>query len=102
MAAKDTMGKLKVIKKDFYFTLITSQKILTGEIILKLDGVKSAVPTKYTIQISGNVHLMPYSNDPDILSSFFRFINHSCDPNAAFDIPGMNLIALKDIELNEE
>ena len=69
---------------------------------MKLEGLKSSMPTKYSVQIGESEHLMPYANHPGTPLSFFRFINHSCSPNTGFDIPGMVLVALRDIETDEE
>ena len=96
------MNKIKVSEKDQYFTVAAAKKILKGEIILKLQGTTSPAPTKYSLQIDSNKHLLAFSNNTKDESSSFRFLNHSCSPNSYFDIPNMSLLALRDIEANDE
>ena len=96
------MNKVKVAKKNDYFCVVATKKILKGDILLKLQGTISASPDKYSIQIGEKEHLFPFSENPADETSAFRFINHSCSPNSYFDIPNRSLIALKDIEVNEE
>lgn len=82
--------------------VVATKKILKSEAILKLQGAVSSLPDKYSLQIGENKHLFPLSENPEDESSFFRFLNHSCSPNSYFDMPNGTLIALKDIEENEE
>ena len=96
------MNKIKVVKKDHYLTVGAAKPISKGEIILKLQGTISASRDKYSLQIDEKKHLHPFSDDPKDESSSFRFLNHSCSPNSYFDIPGMSLITLKNINENEE
>ncbi|MBI4945354.1 MAG: SET domain-containing protein [Bacteroidetes bacterium] len=96
------MNKIKVARKAHYFCVIATKKILKGEIILKLQGNASSFPDKYSIQTGEKEHLFPFSENPQDESSAFRFINHSCSPNSYFDVPNKSLIALKDIDINEE
>lgn len=95
-------GKLIVVNRDSYSALITSDRILKDEIILKLQGLPSQVPTKYTVQVSADIHLLPFSDDPAVPSSFFRFLNHSCKPSACFNMSERTLIALRNIDPGEE
>lgn len=96
------MNKVKVLKKNSYFTLVATKSISAGEIILILEGIISPTPGKYSVQVGIKEHLFPYSEDPHDESSFFRFINHSCEPNCYFNFPDRNLIAFRDIAANEE
>ena len=96
------MNNVKVASKKNYFCVVATKKILKGEIILKLQGITSASPDKYSIQVGEQEHLLAFSEDPQDELSAFRFINHSCAPNSYFDIPNMSLIALKNIDMNEE
>ncbi len=96
------MNTIKVTEKDHYFTVVATKKIVKGDLILNLQGTTSPIPTKYSIQIGSDKHLLAPSNNPQDESSGFRFLNHSCSPNSYFDIPNMSLLALKDIEEGEE
>ena len=96
------MNKVKVIKKNSYFTLVATERISKGEVILKLTGTLSGQPNKYSVQADETKHIFSFSDDPNDPASSFRFINHSCSPNSYFDIPNLTLLALKDIPKNEE
>lgn len=52
-------------------------------------------PDRYTLQIAAGLHILL---DPEPLT----FINHSCRPNAFFDLVTGRLVALKDIAPQEE
>ena len=81
----------------------TDQQLLSSKKTFKQNEVihsfsKSIVGneiTYLTVQISENEHIQ-------LKPEFLQYINHSCDPNTFFDVDSMNLIALKDIQENEE
>jgi hypothetical protein len=52
-------------------------------------------PNYLTIQSGSNQHIT-------LVPEFLQYCNHSCYPNIFFDIDKMQIIALKDIEPNEE
>lgn len=82
---------------------ITNQKSLHALIPFKKGDVLSkfsageiyAVPNYLTVQrgVDEHITLMPV---------FLQYINHSCSPNVFFDTTTMEVVALKDIEVNEE
>lgn len=87
-----------------YHSLYASSIIPKGQEILPLEGVIRNFPTRYTIQVNLNEHL-----DADIMPEnisnnkyHWRFLNHSCRPNAFVNVRERKLIALTDIHLQEE
>ena len=82
---------------------VTNQKSLHALIPFKKGDVLSKFsageiytsPNYLTVQrgVSEHITLMPV---------FLQYINHSCNPNVFFDTSSMEVIALKDIEPNEE
>lgn len=96
------MPKFRIESKNGHHSVITAQFISKGETILELSGILLSVPTKYTVQIDRDRHLHPFSNQPERENTSFRYINHSCEPNAFFNIPEMKLVAGKDIEPGQE
>jgi len=94
--------KIKVKSLDSFNTVIAKSYITKGEIITHISGQPAKKASKYSIQISTTEHLLPYSSDPNDPVSIWRFLNHSCEPNAFIDIEKMNLIAFVDIAENEE
>ena len=61
------------------------------EIIHKLSGQKLYAPTKFSIEIDNNMH---------ILDKYGCWINHSCNPSTK--IENQSVIALRDLEVGEE
>lgn len=94
--------KARVISVDGFYTVIANEPIESGEVIFPLSGKIVKQPTKYSIQISKNEHLLLHSNDPNDLDSMWEFMNHSCGPNAYCDIEKMCVVAKKQINANEE
>lgn len=71
--------------------------------ILTFQGVVSPRPTRFSLQIGPLEHLEPAfdSDDPSgFESSSWRFLNHSCAPNARVQFP--QLIAASPIGVGEE
>src|SRR5437868_5904708 len=57
------------------------------EVLLEIKGVFLSAPTRYSVQIDHNLHVAPPIDlAPDDQSEEYRwrFLNHSCRPNAAF------------------
>jgi SET domain-containing protein len=71
--------------------LFTKKNIKKGSIILKLQGKVLRSPTKYTIQIAKDKH---------IIDQRAIYINHSCNPN--IKVINIIILALRDICKSEE
>jgi len=67
-----------------------------GEIISNFSaGQVFSVPNYLTVQTGIGKHIT-------LIPQFLQYINNSCDPNVFFDTSTMEVIALKDISVNEE
>jgi SET domain len=67
-----------------------------GEIIAEFSaGTISAEPTYLTVQVGINKHIT-------LQPEFLQYINHSCEPNVFFDTTSMQLVALKELQAQEE
>ena len=82
---------LKIAETTNGLGLITTEVIKRGEDILVLKGEILNQPTKYSIQIAKDKHIL---NDLAIRT------NHSCMPNS--HIHEEKIVALKDIGIDEE
>lgn len=71
--------------------LVATKNYSKGEVIHILTGLISSEPTKYTIQIGKDKH---------ILDRYGIFINHSFNPN--IKINGKKIIAIKNIYKNDQ
>lgn len=96
------MAKIKVGKRKDYYIVVATEKISEGDILLRLEGILIKDPTRFSIQIGENEHIAAYSNDPHKESAILRYINHSCNPTAFFNIPEKILIAAKNLEPGDE
>jgi hypothetical protein len=54
-----------------------------------------ASPSRFTVQAGDNKHIL-------LSPEHLQYINHSCSPNAFFDVDQFQLVALRDIEESEE
>lgn len=75
--------------------------ILCNDVIMELEGTLVDQPTRYSIQLSENSHLEMPANG-DVVSYFWRFLNHSCKPNTCIDVNQRHVVALRDIAKDEE
>ena len=76
--------------------LKSTKRFNKGDVLSSFsESIHGKYITYLTVQISEKEHL---SVRPESL----KYINHSCNPNAFFDVDSMNLIAIKDIQIGEE
>jgi len=67
-----------------------------GEVIADFSaGTISAEPTYLTVQVGIGKHIT-------LQPEFLQYINHGCDPNVFFNTTTMQLVALKEVEQEEE
>jgi hypothetical protein len=67
-----------------------------GEVIAEFSaGTISAEPTYLTVQVGIARHIT-------LQPEFLQYINHSCDPNVFFDTTTMQLVALKELQPQQE
>lgn len=67
-----------------------------GEVIADFSaGTISAEPTYLTVQVGEKKHIT-------LQPEFLQYINHSCNPNVFFDTTSLQLVALKEINSDEE
>ena len=67
-----------------------------GEVIADFSaGTISAEPTYLTVQVGVKKHIT-------LQPAFLQYINHSCNPNVFFDTSAMQLVALKELQVEDE
>jgi hypothetical protein len=82
--------------------VVARQAIVRGQRVLPLHGEIVAIPSRYSVQIGAEQHLVPSPDCPDdALPARFPwcFLNHSCAPNAA--VVGLTVVAIRDIAPGE-
>lgn len=92
-----------VALSDDNYRVVALFPIGAGEVILRVYGIIVDQPSKYSVQVDRGVHVdLPSNMDrhADPHHYRWRYLNHSCEPNAALD--GLDLVALRPIERWEE
>lgn len=83
--------------------VLAAEPIAAGEVILAFIGTSARRPDRYSIQVGRRTHRVP---PPDlhphaqVAEYGWRFLNHSCAPNAW--VRGFELVALADIPADAE
>lgn len=76
--------------------LFTLRSFHAGEVIADFSaGTIASEPTYLTVQVDTGKHIT-------LQPEFLQYINHSCEPNVFFDTTAMKLVALRDLQPNEE
>lgn len=76
--------------------LFALQSFQPGEVIADFSaGTIAAEPTYLTVQVGINKHIT-------LQPEFLQYINHSCDPNVFFNTTTMQLVALKELQPEDE
>ncbi|MFO0828537.1 MAG: SET domain-containing protein [Phycisphaerales bacterium] len=95
------LSRFDVVRIDGAAHLVATAPIGAGVAILELVGVVRPTPDRYSVQLDDGAHLHPPDEfDADDDRYFWRFLNHSCAPNAAF--AGRTLVALRRIQAGDE
>ncbi|HEY0171214.1 MAG TPA: SET domain-containing protein-lysine N-methyltransferase [Pyrinomonadaceae bacterium] len=95
--------KLEIREKDGSKGVFAREDILTNS-VFKLGGEVSGHPDRHSLQLGQGRHLhVPTDEDgvenPDF---FWRYLNHSCEPNGYIDTAGPAFVALRKISKGEE
>jgi hypothetical protein len=84
---------------DGHYRLVATKEYEAGDHILALHGKVVDQPSQYSVQIGPDQH-MEVPAEVHVRQSLdryrWRFLNHSCEPNAGFD--ELNLVATRRIE----
>lgn len=91
----------RVAGEDGNWRVVAAERIGAGRVVLRLDGRVVARPSKYSVQIGADSHLVPWDalGSPGATSAIWPYLNHSCDPNAIVD--GRLLISRREIAEGE-
>lgn len=77
-------------------SLYSRKDFATGDVIATFGAKETfSSPTYLTVQVGDDEHI-------ELLPEYLECINHSCDPNCFFDTTTLELVALKDISVDEE
>ena len=83
-----------------YRSLRAAVDIEPDTILFPLTGNVVAAPSRHSIQISQDRHLLP---KPGLEREYlWQYMNHACDPNVAVDLAGMRFVSRRAIRVGEE
>src|SRR3954462_13599101 len=77
--------RIGIAQRDGAYHAFAMEAIAAGEVVLEIGGVLVDRPDRYSVQIGERLHLRPrpdLSPDDDDVRYRWRFLNHSCRPNA--------------------
>ncbi|WTX53936.1 SET domain-containing protein-lysine N-methyltransferase [Streptomyces sp. NBC_00648] len=99
------MGDIQVgvLRAGGAYTLIACEPAPAGARLFDMTGELTDIPSRYSVQVGKDTHLdlSPSIGHEEMMDScFWRFMNHSCTPNARID--GQQVIALTGIQPGEE
>jgi hypothetical protein len=92
-----------VTRVDEEFGLFAARAVPAGQWLFSINGELVATPSRYSVQVDSARHVDLLATHPseDLLEScYWRFMNHSCDPNAG--IRGRAAHSLRAIAKGEE
>jgi len=82
--------------------LCATERVAAGDVLFAVTGITTAMPSRYSIQVGDAEHidLSPGTPVDEMLVRHpWRFLNHSCSPNAAYR--HRTFVALRPIESGE-
>ncbi|MEM7163810.1 MAG: SET domain-containing protein-lysine N-methyltransferase [Planctomycetota bacterium] len=96
-AIHSATSPLAVVRVDAHYRVLAAHAHLAGSLLLRLDGNVVAEPSRFSVQVGINRHIATPEGDLETAldQQMWRFLNHSCAPNAVFR--GLDLLAIHDI-----
>ena len=95
--------RIGIAQRDGAFHAFALEAIAPGEVLLEITGLLVEQPDRYSIQIGDGLHVKPPAElnlAEDVEAYRWRFLNHSCRPNAA--VQGTLLVAITPISAGDE
>jgi hypothetical protein len=102
-AGEQGSSKIEIQEKNGVKGVFAKEEIAVGSVI-KLEGVLTSHPTKYSIQLSKDKHLsVPPDEELTQNQDFFwKYLNHSCEPNGEINTAEVTFRPLRKIGRGEE
>ena len=95
--------RIGIAQRDGVFHAFALEAIAPGDVVLEMIGQLVNQPDRYSVQIDEQLHVRPpaeLSPTDDVPAYRWRFLNHSCRPNAA--VQGTLLVAITPIAAGDE
>ena len=94
---------IDILCADGHYRVIAARSFFPRDRILRLDGVVTETRSRHSLQLSPGRHLVPPPDlgaDDNDTRYVWRYLNHSCSPNAI--VQGRNVVASGPIWIGDE
>lgn len=94
--------RVRVVGVQHAYGIVAAECVQEGSLLFLVDGLIAHHPSRYSVQIDADVHVSPApdaSFEELVVRYPWRFMNHSCEPNAVFRAG--TFVALCSIEVGE-
>jgi SET domain len=74
-----------VLRAHAAYQLVLTEHVCAGSRLFRIEGELTHTPTRYSVQVDQDLHIdIPsgYAPDETLDRFYWRFTNHSCEPNA--------------------
>ena len=88
-------GKLRKLCGPLGAAVVANEPIAPGEAVLSIRGRLCSQASRYTLQLSRDIHIDPRGR-------LWGFLNHSCDPNCRIDFVKWHIVATRPIATGEQ
>jgi SET domain len=94
--------RVGVLRHGGQFQLLATEAIAAGERIFRIEGERTSVPTRYSVQLDETTHidLGERSLEEFLDRYFWRFMNHHCEPSTF--LRGDEVYAARDIARGDD
>ncbi|MDT4989988.1 MAG: hypothetical protein QOI74_4082 [Micromonosporaceae bacterium] len=92
-------GPTAVLRARSEYQLVLTEHVCAGTRLFAIEGDPTHTPTRYSVQVDWDLHIdIPpgYATEETLDRFYWRFTNHSCEPNAV--VCGRDMFALTCIE----
>lgn len=89
-----------VVRATSEYRLVAIRPFVAGDRLFRMEGELTSRPSRYSVQIGENQHIdlgIGHTLEEILDRYFWRFMNHSCEPNTA--VRGREVLACRDIEI---
>ncbi len=91
---------------DGFAGLFAADRIRAGEDVMPITGIVENEPSRYSLQLSENAHIVPPSQaleaGAEAENYLWCFTNHGCRPNLRVDTARRVFVALCDLDPGDE
>ena len=98
----DSRADVAVVRWRGEFSLVAAADISEGEFLFRIEGERTATPTRYSVQLDEMTHIDLGVHPLETLLDryYWRFMNHHCEPSAV--VRGQDVFAARSLRAWDE